>query len=106
VTAIAVTVPESVPTASREWLETRVFARVGDSTDIACVEPFASFEKAEEHVLPRVERFILIAQKLSTASQHHRPVPAAGVFNIQLLHAGCITPRSRRSVTAENLWWT
>jgi hypothetical protein len=83
-----------------------VFSRASETRRISRVEPFASFEKAEEHVLPRVERFILIAQKLSTASQHHRPVPADGVFNIQLLHAGCITPRSRRSVTAENLWWT
>src|SRR4051794_10022411 len=78
---------------------------VQETRRISRVEPLASFENAEEYVLTRVERFILIAQKLSTASERHRSVPAAGVFNIQLLHAGCITPRSRRSVTAADFWW-
>src|SRR5439155_26578763 len=78
---------------------------VQETRRISRVDPFASFENAKEYVLTRVERFILIAQKLSTASEHHRSVPAAGVFNIQLLHAGCITPRSRRSVTAADCWW-
>jgi hypothetical protein len=37
---------------------------VQETRRISRVEPFASFENAEEYVLTRVERFVLIAQKL------------------------------------------
>src|SRR5688572_18857281 len=59
---------------------------IEEARRIPRVQPLPLLDQPDEDILRRVERFILVAQQLAAAPQHHRSEAATEGPDVQLAH--------------------
>ena len=65
---------------------------VQETRRVARVEVPPALDHADEHVLPRIERFLFVPQQLTASPQDHRSVLVTERGDVQLRHASVARP--------------